>query len=73
MVNEHHCHVRLYHTEKSALTEHIVDLAHRILLHNTSILANDSRRRDRLTTEGIEIGLHPNYMNEEDGLTQIRP
>jgi hypothetical protein len=38
-LKEHQRHVRLEHPEKSAVAEHSVDLGHRILFHNTSILA----------------------------------
>jgi hypothetical protein len=45
-VKEHHRHIRLQHTEKSALAEYSISLGHQNQLHNTSILANKSRYVD---------------------------
>jgi hypothetical protein len=71
-VKEHHRHIRLYHPEKSAVAEHSISLGLRIQLQNTSILASKSRRMDRVIRETIEIELHPDNMNREDGFSLSR-
>jgi hypothetical protein len=38
-LKEHQQHIRLEHLDKSAVAEHSVDLGHRILFDNTSVLA----------------------------------
>jgi hypothetical protein len=66
-VKEHQRHIRIAHPEKSAVAEHSINLGHRIQLHNTSILAKKSRCMDRFIREVIDIELHPNNINREDG------
>jgi hypothetical protein len=65
-MKEHQRHIRLEHPDKSAVTEHTVDLGHRIQFHETSILATKTRYMDRIIREAIEIELHHN-MNREVG------
>jgi hypothetical protein len=65
-VKEHQRHIRLAHPEKSAVAEHSINLGHRTQLPNTGILAK-SRYMDRIIREAIEIELHPNNINREDG------
>lgn len=66
-VNEQRCHIRLHQSEKSVVTEHSIDLGHRISLKSTSILANTWRRSAWLVREGVDTELHPNNMYREDG------
>jgi hypothetical protein len=65
-VKEHQRHIRLAHPEKSAVAEHSINLGHRIELPNTGILEK-SRYMDRIISDAIEIELHPNNINREDG------
>jgi predicted GIY-YIG superfamily endonuclease len=67
-VKEHHRHICLYHSKKYAVAEHI-NLGHETQLQNTSILVKKSRRMDQVIREAIEIELHPNNMNREDGFS----
>jgi hypothetical protein len=67
-LKEHQRHIRLEHPEKSAVAEHSVDLGHRILFHNTFVLATKARYMDRIVREAIEIELHPNNMNRASHL-----
>jgi hypothetical protein len=71
-VKEHHQHIRLYHPEKSALSEHSINLGHRVHLHNTSILAKKLRRTDRVIREAIEIDVHANNISREDVFSPSR-
>jgi hypothetical protein len=50
----------------SAVAEHSIGLDHCILLNNTSILAKESRHRDRLIKEAMEIKLHASNMKTEE-------
>jgi hypothetical protein len=59
-LKDHQRHIRLEHPDKSAVCEHTVDSGHRILFHDTSILATKTRHMDRIVREAIEIELHPN-------------
>jgi hypothetical protein len=41
-------------------------------MHNTSILAKNSRYMDRIIREAIQIELHANNINREDGFSLSR-
>jgi hypothetical protein len=71
-IKEHHRHIRLAHSDKSAVAEHSISRGHRIQLQNTKILSTKSRYMDRLIKEAIEIELHPNNINREDVLCLSR-
>jgi hypothetical protein len=71
-VKEHQRHIRLYHPEKSVVAEHSINLGYQIQLLNTNILTKQSRRTDWVIREVIEIKLHPDNMNREDGLSLSR-
>jgi hypothetical protein len=49
------------------VAEQSINLGHRIQLQNTTILSTKHRYMDRIIWEAIEIELHPNNMNREDG------
>jgi hypothetical protein len=64
-IQEHQQHIRLEQKDKSAVAEHCVDSGHRILFHDTSVLATKTRYMDCIVREAIEIELHPNNINRD--------
>jgi hypothetical protein len=64
-LKEHQRNIRFEHPDKSAVAEHCVDSGHRILFHNTSILATKTRHMARIVMESTEAELHPNSMNTD--------
>jgi hypothetical protein len=66
-LKQHKWHIRLEHSNKSAMAEHSIKFEHHIQFHNTSILATKSHYMDCIIMEAIEIELHSNDMNRETG------
>jgi hypothetical protein len=66
-LKEHQRHIRLEHPDKSAVAEQSMNLGNNIQLHNNCILTAKTRYVDSVVREAIEIGLHSNSTNREDG------
>jgi hypothetical protein len=62
-------HVQLQQLEKSAVVEHSINTAHRIDFYDTSKLCTATRYMDRLVMEAIEIWLHSNNFNRDEGFS----
>jgi hypothetical protein len=66
-LKKHQRHIHPEHPNKSAMAEHSINLGHHIQLQNTTTISTKPRYMDRIIREAIEIELHPNSMNREDG------
>jgi hypothetical protein len=66
-IKEHQRNIRLLQLDKSALAEHGFNHNHKILLQDVEVLSTKSGYLDRLIMEAIEVNLHPNNINREDG------
>jgi hypothetical protein len=67
LIMQHHQHIPLEHTDKSAVAEHSIDQGHRIQFHSTSILSTKTRCVDRIVKEASEIELTNFDMNRGAG------
>jgi hypothetical protein len=67
ILKEHQRYIRLEHPDISAMAEHSINLGHCIQLHHATIISTKPRYMDHIIGEVIDIELHPNIMNRENG------
>ena len=65
--NKHN--IRRLQIDKSAIAEHSFNNSRKIQFQDTAILSTKSEYLERLIAEAIEVDLHPNNINGEEGLT----
>jgi hypothetical protein len=64
---EHEHHIWQDQPEKSAVTEHCIELGHKMYFDEATSLARSAGYTDRLVKEAIKIWLHPNSSNRDSG------
>jgi hypothetical protein len=64
---EHEHHIQLHQLEKSAVAEHCIETCHKIGFGEATILARSTGYMDILVKDAVEIRLHPNNFNRDNG------
>jgi hypothetical protein len=72
-IKEHHQRIWLYHQEKSSEAEHSINLGHRIKFHDTSILAKESVRKERISKKERRREPHLGNMSRKECFSLRRP
>ena len=65
---EHSADLRLNRIQKSALAEHSSKTSHHICMENANIITRVDHYGRTKVVEALEIELHPNYLNRDEGL-----
>jgi hypothetical protein len=60
-------HTWLYHQQKSAVAQRVINICHRIHFHDATILARNSERMKHIVRLATETVPHPDNTDREEG------
>ena len=71
-IKEHDRDIRLAHTQTSAVSEHANETGHLPLWNQVKFIDRDPHRYTRRVKEAIQIRLHSNNINRDNGIEILK-